>query len=169
MGTKYKISLGIIITILVAISIYQYVKIKQLHSQIEMINPTVSSRAIQNGLVQLESEINYQKTHDWESPELLTVRIQNILEGISVTIEAGHHVDTLSEQDRNALWDLHRFFYKYTENKKTHELILNEEEKRDFEELTDRLKKNGWGLNIGFSSDWHDFMRRTNSFLSNSR
>ena len=44
-----------------------------------------------------------------------------------------------------------------------------EEEKRDFEELDDKRRKNGWGLNIGFSSDWYDFMRRTNSFLSNSR
>ena len=130
-----------------------------------MVNPTVS-RIVQHGLVLLEIEIENQQLHGWGSAEQLIIRIQNVMEGIGTTIETGQYVGSLSESDRNSLWSFHHYLYKFTEIK---ELTLNEEEKDNFISLGVKLRENGWGRNIGFSSDWDDFMDRTNNFLSNSK
>ncbi|CAM4060729.1 hypothetical protein COLU111180_21080 [Cohnella lubricantis] len=169
MKVKSKVFISVSIIIIMVIVLYQSYKIHQLNSQIEMINPTISSRTIQNGLVQLEGEIYYQKEHGWESPEQIVVRIQNVMEGISVTVETGQYTKKLSNDESDSLWEMYHYLYKFTENKSTHNLILSEEEKQEFEQLEDNLRSNGWGLNIGFSSDWDYFIKRVNSFLSNSK
>ncbi|MCJ8013225.1 hypothetical protein MUG84_15955 [Paenibacillus sp. KQZ6P-2] len=85
MKGRYRIIFTIIIILLGVGLIYQTYKIGQLRSQIEMVNPTLSSKTIQYGLVKLESEISYQKQHDWKSAEQLIVRTQDVMEGIRVT------------------------------------------------------------------------------------
>ncbi|QHW30836.1 hypothetical protein GZH47_08205 [Paenibacillus rhizovicinus] len=130
-----------------------------------MVNPSTAA-VIQQGLVQLEMEIAYQKAHDWNSAEQLVLLIRNVQEGIRGTIETGQYARTLSDHERDTLWSLYMNLNTYIENKGTHDLTLDEESKKSFERLEAKLRTNGWGSNIGFSSDWTDFMRRTTSFLS---
>ncbi|WP_276355340.1 hypothetical protein [Cohnella caldifontis] len=166
-GQGKRISLGLSILALCALAVYQTYSIVRLKDQIEMVNPTVS-RSIQHGLVQLEMEISYQQQHHWDSAGQIIHDIQDVMDAIGITYEAAQYTGTLTESDRASLWELHQYLYAFAENKATHDLTLNEDDRKSFERLRAKLRENGWGANIGFSSDWNDFMRRVRNLLSRS-
>jgi hypothetical protein len=137
-------------------------------SQIEMVSPSVAVKTIQYGLVQLEGEIQYQQQHNWDSAEQLVIKTQYILEGIGVTIETGRYIHTVSNQDMSSLWNLYYYLYNYIKGKGNHDLSLNDADKKGFQELGTKLRANGWGIGIGYSSAWEDFMKRLHAFFSGS-
>jgi hypothetical protein len=145
--------------------IIQTFRISNYQSRIEMVNPSVAFKTIQYGLVQLEGEIEYQEQHNWDSAEQLTIKTQFILESIGVTIETGQYIKTLSVQDKSSLWNLYYYLSKYIKDKANHDLSLNAEDKKGFQELAAKLRANGWGMNISYSSDWDDFMKRLYTFF----
>src|SRR5690606_27582639 len=62
---------------------------------------------IQGKIGQLERAIDHQQSVGWANPSHVAEKIDDVVQGISVTIEARKSLKKLSKNDEDLLWLLH--------------------------------------------------------------
>jgi hypothetical protein len=128
---------------------YMYLKGSQLNNAYSQ-----STSRLQSDLVQLEGAIGYQIENDWQEGHTVIEKIEDVRESINEAMVTGKNIGLLSKAHENDLWQLYTYFSKYPTYTGFPNTNLDNTEINELVELRDDLRSAGWGLNIGYSSDW---------------
>lgn len=150
---KYK-NIVLLISILTNIILITYINMRN-----NQIDDTLSSLTfnIQSDLVQLEGAIDYQVTNKWKDGNFVIEKIEDVMEGINYIMRTGKDSGSITKQQEQELWSLHRFLSHYPGYTGFPNTLLNSNQRRELEELGNKLKTAGWGMNIGYSGGWESF------------
>ena len=74
----------------------------------------------------------------------------------------GKDFGVISRKQEEDLWDLHRFFSKFPTYSGYPNTNLDHKSIEDLVQLKDDLRAAGWGMNLGYSSDWVSFSEKIN-------
>jgi len=153
----------IILSILINLIIVTYIVLKTNHLKSSYSN---LSFELQNDLVQLESSIDYQIKNNWKEENTVIEKIEDVRESINYLMVTGKDLRIMSKSQESDLWKLYNFLSKFPtysgypntklDLNKINELIL----------LGDNLQSAGWGMNIGYSSDWKSFSIKINTLIN---
>lgn len=160
---------SVVVTLLLILSItllFTIFKLTIYKDRIEMARNSISLGTIQHNLALVGLEISNQEKNQWDSAEKIMLYVQNVNNGIGVTLQTTQELDAISSQELETLNRLYDLLDRYLYPMPTGKLELTDIQKNELVVLRDHLKENGWGGNIGYSGDWNDFMKRTNHFLN---
>ncbi|WP_238343510.1 hypothetical protein [Gracilibacillus saliphilus] len=115
---------------------------------------------VQYNLVELEGLIAHQSENNWSEPNLVTIELGDILEGISLGITTGEQLGTLSNSDKKTLSHLYSKLNQYSNDVLYSFVELTEDDKKNFEQLREILRDVGLDLNISISNSMGPFMRK---------
>lgn len=113
---------------------------------------------VQNNLVELEGLIAHQMDDEWPEPNLVTAKLDDILNGIWLGITTGEQLGTLSENDKEVLGHLYSKLNQYPHDELYSFTELTEEDKQNFEDLRKTLREVGLGLKLTISANMDSFM-----------
>lgn len=120
------------------------------------------SFGLQGDLVQLEGAIDYQIQNNWSEGDTVIEKIEDIRESIQDLMVTGKDFGVISRKQEEDLWDLHRFFSKFPTYSGYPNTNLDHKSIEDLVQLKDDLRAAGWGMNLGYSSDWVSFSEKIN-------
>ncbi|MFS0871974.1 hypothetical protein [Paenibacillus xylanilyticus] len=144
----------IVISVLFNIVLITFVFWKESHQQ-EMYSNL--SFGLQNDLVQLESAIDYQNNNKWNDDNLVLEKIEDVREGINQLMVTGKNAGMITKSQENDLWTLYRYFAGFPTYTGFPNTKLENNEINELIRLRDDLRSAGWGMNLGYSSDWASF------------
>ncbi|MBP2241726.1 hypothetical protein J2Z40_002298 [Cytobacillus eiseniae] len=107
---------------------------------------------VQHNLVELEGLIAHQINNNWSEPNLVTAELGDVLNGIWLGMTTGEQLGTLSKRDKKTLEHLYYKLSQYPNDELYSFVDLTEEDKKNFEDLRETLRKVGLGLNITISA-----------------
>ncbi|WHX40810.1 hypothetical protein QNH36_01125 [Mesobacillus sp. AQ2] len=113
---------------------------------------------VQNNLVELEGLIAHQMDDEWPEPNLVTAKLDDVLNGIWLGITTGEQLGTLSENDKEVLGHLYSKLNQYPHDELYSFTELTEEDKQNFEDLRKTLREVGLGLKLTISANMDSFM-----------
>ncbi|WP_091222616.1 hypothetical protein [Paenibacillus sp. BC26] len=145
-----KISVGLNIA-LIALVAWGYMRINFVKEQILVTE-------VQTNLVELEGLISNQVAHHWSEPNLVTVELGDVLNGIWLGITSGGQLGTLSKRDKNILSKLYNKLSYFPHDELYKFADLTEEDKVNYEELQKKLREVGLGLNMQVSVGFNNFI-----------
>lgn len=147
----------IVLSVLLNISLITYLVLKEDHLTSAYSN---LSFGLQGDLVQLEGAIDYQIQNNWSGDDTVVEKIEDIRESIQELMVTGKDFGVISRKQEEDLWDLHRFFAKYPTYTGYPNTKLDHKGIEDLVQLKDDLRAAGWGMNLGYSSDWNSFSEK---------
>jgi hypothetical protein len=158
---KFKNSI-IIFSIILNIVLITYVLLKINH-----LNNAYSnlSFALQGDLVQLESAINYQIKNNWKDENTVIEKIEDINESINNLMVTGKDSGIITKTQENDLWKLFSFFSNYPTYTGFPNTKLDKNKINKLVELKEDLRPAGWGMNLGYNSDWESFSKKINTLI----
>jgi hypothetical protein len=152
----------IIVSVLINIIMITYVYLKVNHITSAYSN---LSFGLQGDLVQLESSIEYQFKNDWKDEGSVIEKIEDIIESINNLMVTGKDLGIISKSQEDDLWKLYRYFSKFPTYTGFPNTKLDNKEITELVKLRDDLRSVGWGMNLGYSSDWESFSVKINDLL----
>lgn len=155
-------SVVIVISIILNIMLISYVYLKQNHLTGAYSN---LSFELQHDLIQLESAINYQMDNNWNDENSVIEKIEDVRENISFLMSTGKDLGVISKSQEKDLWNLYKYFIDYPMYSGYPNTMLTNEEVNELIALQKHLRSAGWGMNIGYSSDWESFSKKIDSLL----
>lgn len=132
----FRVSIGLNVLLLIVV-IWGFFKInyvteRTLFNQVEV------------NLLKLEEVISHQKENNWSQPSLVTLRLEEVINGLSTSRNIGAESRTLSISENELLYNLSNELQKYNQRYSLDTLDLSDTDKKDYEELGDKL------LEVGF-------------------
>ncbi|WP_342559712.1 hypothetical protein NSQ95_12275 [Psychrobacillus sp. FSL W7-1457] len=121
------------------------------------VNEQVLLTEVQYNLVELDGLIGYQIDESWSEPNMVTIELSEVLNGLWLSITTGEQLGTLSKSDKEILQKLYSRLSQYPKHELYHFGDLTDEDKKNFEDLREALREVGIGLNIAMS-DMDSFM-----------
>jgi uncharacterized protein YfkK (UPF0435 family) len=158
---KFKNSI-IVISVLVNIVLVTYIYITANHLKDAYSN---LSFGLQGDLVQLESTIEYQIKNDWKEELTVIEKIEDIRESINYLMVTGIDSEIITNAQENDLWKIYRYFSSYPTYTGFPNTKLDNNKIKELIELRDDLRSTGWGMNLGYSSDWKSFSMKINALI----
>lgn len=113
---------------------------------------------VQGNLVELEGLIHHQNEENWSEPHLVTTKLGDVQNGLYLSIQNGQYLHTLSNSDREVLEKLSAKLRQYPTDKLYEFATITETDQKQFEDLQQKLREAGLGLNVTISQDWDTFM-----------
>ncbi|WP_124114134.1 hypothetical protein [Paenibacillus xylanexedens] len=159
---KYYISISILLVmIIVAISIlyYQDEKMNEVKSD-------MGSRMIASNIIQLEGAIMFQIQNNWNEPNNVNEKVEDVIEGLYMTRSVADRFNKLSSEDDEILMRLIRYFEKFPSYSGFPNYSIDEKEIKAYVKLREDLRDVGWGMNISYSSSWHELIEKANKLMS---
>jgi len=120
---------------------------------------------VQSNLVELEGLIAYESETNWTEPKLVTAKLGDVLNGITLGLTTGNQLGTLSKKDDVILQKLYLRLNQYPTNDEYSFVDLTEKDKRNFEELREILREAELGLNITIHNDMDIFIKQAEVLL----
>ena len=120
---------------------------------------------VQSNLVELEGLIAHENETNWTEPKLVTVKLGDVLNGITLGLTTGNQLGTLSKKDEVILQKLYLRLNQYPTNDEYSFVDLTEKDKRNFEELREILREAELGLNITIHNDMDIFIKQAEVLL----
>ncbi|MFC5405768.1 hypothetical protein [Cohnella soli] len=120
---------------------------------------------LQNELVQLGSSIDYQIKNNWKEENTVIEKIEDVRESINYLMITGNDMGIMSKSQENDLWKLHNFISKFPIYSGFPNTKLDQNSINELIHLGEKLKSVGWGMNIGYSSDWNSFSTKVNTLI----
>lgn len=115
---------------------------------------------VQSNLVELEGLIAHESETNWSEPKLVTTKLGDVLNGITLGITTGHQLGTLSKRDDDILQKLYLRLNQYPTNDEYSFVDLNGQDKKNFEELREILREAELGFNITIHHDKEIFIKQ---------
>ncbi|MBY0122034.1 hypothetical protein [Bacillus sp. S/N-304-OC-R1] len=115
---------------------------------------------VQESLVELEGLIEHEKNNNWSEPNLVTTKLNEVLNGIELGIHTGTNSKWISEDDQAVLGRLSSRLRQYPTDSLYQFAEVTQNDQKNFEELQQYLREAGLGLNITISNDWDIFMKQ---------
>jgi len=125
-------------------------------------------RLISNDLIQLEGAIMFQMDNGWFDPNNVIEKVEDVKESIHITMNVAGTLNELSSEDEAVLTRLADYFERFPDYSGFPNHRLDQRELQRFEQLRRKLREAGWGMKIGYSSDWDELIEKANK-LMNSR
>ncbi|MGF9698502.1 hypothetical protein [Paenibacillus sp. MABNR03] len=144
----------IVISVLFNIILITYVLLKESHLKDVYSN---LSFGLQNDLVQLESAMDYQNNNKWNDENVVLEKIEDVREGINQLMVTGINVGMITKSQENDLWTLYRHFANFPTYTGFPNTKLENNDINELIRLRDDLRSAGWGMDLGYSSDWASF------------
>lgn len=155
--------MAIIISVIASVLLVAYFYLKINHAADAYANLTT---ALQSDIVQLEGAIDYQIENNWHDQNNVIEKIEDVRESINYLMVTGKNLGIISQRQEEDLWKLERFFVKYPTYTGFPNMELSEQEIKQLIELKDKLRYAGWGMNIGYGSDWSSLSQKTALLLA---
>jgi hypothetical protein len=155
----FRISIGLNI-ILIAIVALEYIKMNFIKEQLFVTE-------VQHNLVELEGLIANQSDDNWSEPNLVTTELGDVLNGISLGMTTGEQLGNISKGDKEILNNLYYKLKQYPNDELYSFVALNQEDRKNFEELQETLRDAGFGLKIQVSSNMDYFMNQAEKLEKN--
>ena len=152
----------IIFSILLNIVLITYIYLKVNHLTNAYSN---LSFGLQGDLVQLESAIDYQIKNNWKEENTVIEKIEDISESINYLMVTGKDSGLITKSQENDLWKLYRYFSNYPTYTGFPNTKLDNNKINELKELREDLRSAGWGMNLGYSSDWKSFSMKINALI----
>lgn len=152
----------IIISVLVNVVLFTYVYLKVNHLKNAYSN---ISFGLQGDLVQLENAIDYEIKNNWKEENTVIEKIEDIREGINYLMVTGKDSGIITKTQENDLWKLYRYFLNYPTYTGFPNTKLDNNKIKELIELRDDLRSAGWGMNLGYHSDWNSFSMKINALI----
>lgn len=139
MRKKYIVNILLLVIIIVATSILFYH-----NDRLSRVKSDMGFRMISANIIQLEGAIMFQMQNNWNEPNNVIEKVEDVIEGIYITRKVSSDLQKLSKEDDEVLLRLIRYF----------------------EKLRGNLRDVGWGMNLGYSSDWNELKDKANKLMS---
>jgi hypothetical protein len=149
----------IIISIIINISLVSYLLLNRNH--LNNVYSNLSLR-LQGDLVQLEGAIDYQIKNDWKEVDTVIEKLEDIREGINFLMVTGKDLGLITKSQENDLWRLYRYFSNFPTYSGYPNTKIDNSDKEKLIMLHEDLRSAGWGMNLGYSSDWGSFRNKIN-------
>ena len=133
--------------------------------KMSFVNEQVLLTEVQYHLVELEGLIAYQIDESWSEPNMVTIELSEVLNGLSLSITTGEQLGSLSKNDKEILQRLYSRLNQYPRHVLYNHVDLTEEDKKNFEVLRKTLREVGIGLNISISGSMDDFMKKAEELV----
>lgn len=153
----------IIFSILINLIMVSYIFLKTNHLKSSYSN---LSFELQNDLVQLESSIDYQIKNNWQEESTVIEKIEDVIESINYLMVTGNDLGIMSKSQENDLWELNNLLSKFPTYSGFPNSKLDQSNINELILLGENLKSAGWGMNIGYSSDWKSFSKKINALIN---
>ncbi|NQX49801.1 hypothetical protein HQN87_31360 [Paenibacillus tritici] len=118
---------------------------------------------IQRDLVQLEETIQYQQDNQWENETLVTQKLDDTID--SIILHSGMETDRDKE---DILMKLYDYMNEYKVSDGTFDVSLNDKQRADYIQLSQKLRSNGWNSSVGYDKSWDSFASKVNEFVGES-
>jgi len=159
-STKKKIffRISIVVNILLVIVVaWGYIKINFASEQILLTG-------VQRNLIELEGLIAHQIKNDWSEPNLVTVKVGDVLSGLWISMQAGEHLNSVSSKNKRTLNKFYnQLIAQYPYDRLYSFTNVSEPDKEHLTELREYLRDVGLGLNISKSGDMGTLMNKVES------
>ena len=136
------------------------------HAKLQDAKSEMAFRLIAWNLVQLEGAIMYQMDNQWSDPNSVIEKVEDIIEGISVTRMLSKDLNMLTKKEDETLTQLLSFFERFPDYTGFPNSTLDVSDIEMFEQLRKNLRDTGWGLHISYSAGWSEFMDMANKLIS---
>ncbi|WP_433922918.1 hypothetical protein [Paenibacillus taichungensis] len=159
---KYSIAISILLVmIIVAISILYYQDDK-----LNEVKSDMGSRMIVSNIIQLEGAIMFQMQNNWNDPNNVIEKVEDVIEGLYMTRSVVDQFNKLSSEDDEVLMRLIRFYERFPSYSGFPNYSINEKEIKAFEKLRENLRDVAWGMNISYSSSWYELIEKAKKLMS---
>ena len=148
----FRISVGLNLLLIIIVTL-GYIKINFVKEQVFITE-------VQQNLIELESLIANQSDNNWSEPNLVTTELAGVLNGIWLGKTIGKQLGTLSNSDSEILNNLFYKLNQYPQNELYRFTDLNYKDIENFEELREKLRNAGLGMNLQVSGDMDYFMKQ---------
>lgn len=136
--------------------------------QLNYVTERTLLNEVQISLLKLEDAISHQKENNWSDSSLVTVKLEELYNGISESQVIGTTSRTLSNNENKILYNLSRSLGKYQPfpiDKFERFSELSEENIKGYEELGDKLLKIGFRKQMQEDAD-KNISRGTSSHIT---
>jgi len=151
-----------IFMLLIIILLISYMIMKENHLKGVYSN---QSFRLQSDLVQLEGSIDYQIKNGWNNVDSVIEKIEDIREVINHLMVLGKDLGLITSQQEDDLWKLYKYFSNYPTYSGYPNTELDNKEIDKLIQLQENLRSAGWGMNIGYSSDWTSFSEKIDELI----
>ncbi|WP_203363868.1 hypothetical protein [Bacillus sp. REN10] len=161
MSKKQKIILGsslLVNGILLIIVIMQQLNANLVHEELFYSE-------VQDQLVELDGLIEHQKENNWSEPNLVTVQLGDVLDGMNVAINSGIYTDWLEEDDLRVLHRMKVVLRELPNDELYAFSTLSLSDKERLEDLQKKLRKAGFGMRMTLDNNWERFMDRSEKLV----
>lgn len=111
---------------------------------------------IQANLIVLEGLIARQHEDHWSEPHMVTTALEDVLNGIFLSMNTGEQLGIMSKHEEEILIHLYSKLNQYPYGF----VDLTEEDKKNFEKLREILRDVGLGINMSISANSDTFMNQ---------
>ncbi|MBE4910036.1 hypothetical protein IMZ08_18520 [Bacillus luteolus] len=133
--------------------------------KMNFVKEQVLVNEVQRNLVELEGLISHQIRNNWSDPNLVTSELGDVLSGIWLGMTTGQQLGMLSKDDKEILEDLYYKLYQYPRDELYSFADLTDEDKKNFEDLRNKLREVGLGLNITISANINSFIGQAEALV----
>ena len=161
MRKKYIVNILLLVIIIVATSILFYH-----NDRLSRVKSDMGFRMISANIIQLEGAIMFQMQNNWNEPNNVIEKVEDVIEGIYITRKVSSDLQKLSKEDDEVLLRLIRYFEKFPSYSGFPNYTIDAKEISMFEKLRGNLRDVGWGMNLGYSSDWNELKDKANKLMS---
>ncbi|WP_338753351.1 hypothetical protein [Bacillus sp. FJAT-52991] len=131
------------------------------HLHLNLVHEELFYSEVQDQLVVLDGLIEHQKKNNWSDPNLVTVQLGDVLNGMDVAISSGIYTNWLEEDDLRVLRRIEIALREFPHDESYAFSTVSPKDQERFEDLRKKLRKAGFGMRMTLDNDWEMFMARS--------
>ena len=138
------------------------------NNNLETAYYSLKFRNIEFNLVELEGAIEFQEDNNWTNSFAVTEKVQDVIEGINITLIVSKEMGYLTEENEDVLNRLLKIISKYDKygDFPNESKMFNMEDKNAFSKLGNDLKKVSWGMDSSFGKNDNEFKEAINNLYN---
>jgi hypothetical protein len=113
---------------------------------------------VQDNLVELEGLIGHQQRNNWSEENLVTQKLNEVMDGLYIALNNGKYTKTLSKSDREIYENLLSKLRQYPQDQQYEFTKLTQEDRENFVALRTKLRNVGLGLNLTNQTEFESFI-----------
>ncbi|WP_426348571.1 hypothetical protein ACPWSR_12545 [Alloiococcus sp. CFN-8] len=142
--------------------------IKTYNDRLDTAYDSLKFRGIEHNLVELEGAIQFQKDNNWTNSYAVLEKVQDVIEGIGITLIVSKDMGNLTKENEdtlNLLLDIMSEYDKYGDYPDSSDSV-NTQDKDAFSKLADDLNKVNWAVGSSYGKNDDEFKRAVDNLYS---